>query len=106
MRDVVRKRIGIDLDNTLCEGEHWESPGECLTAVPIKNRIARINALYEKHFVIIYTARQNHLISSTLEWLDRNGVKYHAISNRKVPFDILIDNTAYWPWEKRDDLPL
>ena len=48
---------------------------------------------------MIYTARQNFLMSATFDWLDKWGVKYHAVSNRKTPFDIIIDDTAYWPWE-------
>jgi len=94
----MRKRIGIDLDNTLCKGEHWNTPEECLKAKPYQNRIEYINTLFKENFVIIYTARQNFLMTATFDWLDRNGVKYHAVSNRKIPLDILIDDTAFWPW--------
>jgi len=90
----VRRRIGVDLDNTLCVGKHWETPEQCLKAKPIEGMIKLVNRLYKDDFVVIYTARQHFLISATLEWLDRNGVYYHAISNRKVPFEILIDDTA------------
>lgn len=99
----MRERIGIDLDNTLCEGNHWDTPEECLEAVPLLDRIADVNKFYKDDFVIIYTARQNFLISATLDWLDKHGVKYHAVANRKVPFDKVIDDTYFWPWEEEDD---
>ena len=93
----MRKRIGIDLDNTLCEGKHWETPKECLGAVPYKKMIALVNQLYKNNFIVIYTARQNFLMSATFEWLDRNNVKYHAVANGKIPLDALIDDLAFTP---------
>lgn len=93
----MRRRIGIDLDNTLCEGKHWLTPEECLKAKPIKEMIDYVNMIYRDDFVVIYTARQNFLMSATYDWLDKNGVYYHAVSNRKVPFDIMIDDTAVIP---------
>ena len=92
-----RKRIGVDLDNTLCIGKHWTSPKQVSKAIPIKSMIKRINKLYRDHFIVIYTARQNFLMSATFQWLDDNGVYYHAVSNRKTPFEILIDDTAVIP---------
>ncbi|MFA5036108.1 MAG: hypothetical protein WC479_02935 [Candidatus Izemoplasmatales bacterium] len=96
----MRRRIGVDLDNTLCKGQHWNTPEECFKAEPLKDRIEYVNGLYKDDFVIIYTARQNFLMSATFDWLDNNGVKYHAVSNRKTPFDLLIDDTAFWPWKE------
>lgn len=89
-----RKRIGVDLDNTLCVGKHWETPDEVLKAKPIQKMIDHVNYLYKDHFIVIYTARQNFLMSATFQWLDNHGIYYHAVSNRKVPFDYLIDDTA------------
>ena len=90
----MRRRIGVDLDNTLCEGRHWETPEQCLEAVPYKNMISLVERLYKDNFIIVYTARQNFLMSATFEWLDRHGVKYHAVANGKIPLDLLIDDTA------------
>lgn len=92
-----RVRIGIDLDGTLCIGKHWMTAGECLKAKPIKKMIEYTNKLYRNNFIIIYTARQNFLIEATLEWLDRNGVQYHAISNKKIPLEFLIDDVTANP---------
>jgi hypothetical protein len=90
----MRRRIGVDLDNTLCVGKHWNTQEECLKAEPIQDMIDYVNKLYKDDFIIIYTARQNFLMSATFQWLDDNDVYYHAVSNRKVPFDLVIDDTA------------
>ena len=92
-----RRRIGVDLDNTLCVGKHWETPEQCLKAKPIKKMIDFVNELYKDDFVVIYTCRQNFLMSKTFEWLDKHNVKYHAVSNRKTPFDKVIDDTNWTP---------
>jgi len=88
----IRRRIGVDLDGTLCEGQHWRRGKDCLGAKPIQEMIDKVNALYKTDFIIIYTARQNYLISDTLDWLDANNVHFHAISNHKIPLDCLIDD--------------
>lgn len=94
----MRRRVGVDLDGTLCEGDHWDNPEQAIQAKPIVKMIDYINNTYYKNdFVIIYTARQNWLMSATFEWLDRNGVKYHAVMNKKCPLDILIDDIAELP---------
>jgi len=98
----MRRRIGVDLDNTLCEGTHWETPEQCLKAKPIKKMIDFVNKLYKDDFIVIFTARQNFLMSATFEWLDKNGVSYHAVSNNKTPFEIVIDDTAYFPFKRRN----
>lgn len=88
----MREKIGVDLDGTLCHGKSWRNPKECLKARPMWKRINEVNNLYKTHFIIIYTARQNYLISATLEWLDKHNVHYHAISNKKIHFDHIIDD--------------
>ena len=88
----MRRIIGVDLDGTLCKGESWRDPLRCLGAEPYPKMIEKVNDLYKDNFIIIYTARQNYLISATLEWLDKNNVRYHAFSNDKVHFDYIIDD--------------
>lgn len=95
----MRNRIGVDLDDTLCKGQHWDTPEQVLGAKPIKEMIEAVEKLYKDNFVIIYTARQNFLISATMEWLDKHNVKYHAISNKKIPLGKLIDDLAISPQE-------
>ncbi len=92
-----RRRIGVDMDGTLCIGQHWDTAVQVLNAKPIKKMIDYINELYKNEFIVIYTARQNWLMSATFEWLDRNNVKYHAVMNKKCPLELLIDDTAEFP---------
>jgi len=89
---MQRRIIGVDLDGTLCKGESWRDPQAVLNAPPIPKMIERVNELYKTDFIIIYTARQNYLISNTLEWLAKNNVHYHAFSNHKIPLEFLIDD--------------
>ena len=90
----MRKRIGIDLDGVLCEGQSWRDPKDVLLAKPIQKGIDQVNELYKTNFIIIYTARQNYLISNTIEWLDTHNIHYHAISNHKIPLDCLIESVG------------
>jgi hypothetical protein len=86
-----RKVICVDLDGTLCYGESW-TPENVMIAEPKQEIIDKINILYEKNFIVIYTARRDDLIPATLEWLRRNNVRYHAFSNQKIGADQYIDD--------------
>lgn len=72
-----------DMDNTLCKGISW-TPEDCLRAEPNLENIEKVNALSKNHFIIIYTARRDENIPATLEWLRRNNIRFHAISNTKI----------------------
>ena len=85
------KIIAVDCDGTLCN-EVCFTPRDCLTSTPIKKNIRKVNELYQDNFIVIYTARRSLLISATLMWLEKHDVKFHAISNRKIPFDIYINS--------------
>ena len=82
-----RQIINIDLDGTLCN-EVCFTQDAILKATPKQDVIDKVNELYVRHYVVIYTARQDHLIPASLEWLRRNNVRYHAWSNLKIPTDI------------------
>ena len=88
-----KENIGIDFDETLCE-EVCYTPEEVLKATPRREFIEKVNKLYDQNFIVIYTARRHKLIPASLDWLDRNGVKYHAISNKKIPLFVYIDDKA------------
>lgn len=92
------KIILIDCDKTLCKGVYW-TPETVLIAEPIESMVKYVNALYDKNFIVIYTARRDELIAPTLEWLRKNNIRYHAISNIKVPGDYMIDNTSVNPMD-------
>jgi len=87
------KIVGVDCDGVLCTGEAW-TVKDVLNAKPKPDVIAKVNELYGSSFIVIYTARRDHLIPATIQWLRRQGVHYHAISNRKIPLDIMIDDKA------------
>ena len=69
-----RRRIGVDMDGTLCEGQHWDTTEQCLNAKPIQKMIDSVNQLYRNDFIIIYTARQNWLMSTTFETWSESGM--------------------------------
>jgi len=86
---MTPKIYAIDIDETLCK-EVCYTPEQCLKATPIQKTIDKVNNL--KGLIIIYTARKDFLIESTIKWLKRVGVEYHAISNKKIPADYYVDS--------------
>lgn len=96
MKNHSPKIYLVDIDGTLCK-ETCYTPEECLKATPIKEMVDKVNKVYLQGLVIIYTARREHLIPSTIKWLRKNEIDYHAISNHKIPGDLYIDNKAFKP---------
>src|SRR5579872_1800426 len=90
---MSRQIYAIDLDGTLCKEVCW-TPEDCLKATPVQKMIDRVLELYSEHFILIFTALRDHLIPASLEWLRRNNIKYHAISNQKSPADVYVDDRA------------
>lgn len=91
MENFQRKVIAVDLDGTLCLGTAWDEES-ARNAEPRTEIIEKVNQLFEKNFIVIYTARRDHLLPSSLEWLRRNNVRYHAISNLKVGAELYLDD--------------
>jgi len=81
----------IDLDGTLCRGEVY-TPKQCLKAKPIIRNINKVNEMYKRKFIVIFTARRDFVVQATFEWLRRNNVMYHAFSNHKMPADKYYDD--------------
>lgn len=83
-------RIAVDLDGTLnyaTNADNWEK------AKPITEHIDIVNRLTaDGHHVIIHTARPWYLYESTLEWLIRNGVKFHSLVMGKLFAHVYIDD--------------
>lgn len=90
-------KIYVDIDETICyyDGERYYPD-----AKPVKERIAKINNLYDSgHEITYWTARGN---SSGLDWndltreqLERWGCKYHHVSvGIKPSYDLLICDKA------------
>lgn len=92
----MRQIILVDVDGTLCK-EVCFTEEQARKATPNLDLIKKINSLYEQEFIVIYTARRTHLIEATMRWLELHGVKYHAISNHKIPGDTYIDADTKHP---------
>ena len=92
MKKLRRQIIGIDVDETLCKEVCWTIE-QVRTATPQTKVIKKVNALYEDNFIIIYTARRDSLMSATLVWLRDHGVRFHAVSNHKIPLNVMLDTT-------------
>jgi hypothetical protein len=86
--------IYVDIDETICESP--ESRDYSL-AVPLKERIEKINKLYESGNKIIYwTARGT---GSGINWREVTekqfsswGVKYHDLKFGKPIYDLFVDD--------------
>jgi len=83
----MAKVICIDIDGTLTKEVCW-CPNQCLEAEPNQEMIDKVNSLGHVYWVILYTARADELIPVTLKWLRKHSVRYHAISNNKIPTDV------------------
>ena len=88
------KLICVDLDGTLCIGEAWTNE-QCLTTTPKQDIIDKVNKMYTSGgHIIIYTARPETFRPETEYWLNKFGVRYHALvmATRKMPADLYIDD--------------
>ena len=94
--EITKQVICVDLDGTLCNGEAWTEE-DCLLATPRTDIIEKVNALYQRNFIVLYTARRDFLIPASLEWLRKNNVRYHAWSNIKIPATKYIDDKFFSP---------
>lgn len=83
--------INFDIDGTLTKTVCW-TPEEVLNAEINTAGYALIKHLYKTKFIVVYTARRDELIPTTLEWLRKNDVPFHAISNNKIPGYYVDDN--------------
>ena len=88
---MTPKVILVDIDGCLTADTAWTSE-DCLRAKPRLDVIEKVNELYKENFIVLYTARRDHLIPATLEWCRRNNVHFQAISNLKVGAEIYIDD--------------
>jgi len=88
-----RQLLAFDVDGSLCNEVCWTKE-ECLNATPNQKLIDHCNSHYEDSITIIYTARKDELIEATIQWLRTHGVRYWAISNQKLHFDLLIDDNV------------
>lgn len=85
--------IAVDMDGTLCKEVCWDERA-CVHATPNHKMINLVNQLSKTKHIVIYTARKDNLIPVTLQWLRLHDVHFDAISNKKMPADIYIDDKA------------
>ena len=105
------KTYVIDIDGTICTN----TEGEYETAKPLKERIKKINKLYDAgHKIIMFTARgyttKINWEVFTREQLKNWGLKFHELILNKPFGNIYIDDKGvkdshfFMDSEKSDDL--
>ena len=87
------KSYCFDLDGTLCSN----TEGEYAQAMPLPERILKVNELYDQgNRILIYTARGTvtgiDWRELTLKQLDAWGVKHHELRLGKPFADIYVDD--------------
>ena len=90
----------VDIDNTICDTPNIDGVNRYDLALPITERISRINSLYDAGMTIVYwTARGG---STGTDWSDLTtsqlkiwGCKYHELRMRKPSYDVWIDDKAF-----------
>ena len=96
----------FDIDGTICT----DTKGNYEKCKPYNDVIKKINDLYKKHTILLFTARGTNsgrdLYDFTKDQVDSWGVKYHNLILGKPHFDILIDDKALnnVDWYKKNKL--
>lgn len=92
-------KITFDLDGTLCETNGTDYAG----AMPIPERIAKVNSLYDEgHTITIWTARGSGTGADHYELtraqVARWGIRHHVLlvgkPGGKHPYDLFVDDKA------------
>lgn len=85
------KVIAIDVDGTLTKETSWTEE-DCLNAEPRQDVIDKLNELSKTNFIVIYTARREHLYHASMSWIRKHNVQYHATNfGTKMPADVYFD---------------
>lgn len=108
--NAVGLEIGVDIDNTLTVGDVALSdflditPKQYIerikTANPNYEIIGKVNLLYEKNFVGLFTSRPQFTFKATVNWLEEVGVLYHHLIMGKPHFNYFVDDKAVNPFLK------
>lgn len=86
----------IDIDGTCCDDIKNEDSHLYPTAEPIEGSRDQINKWYDEgNHITFFTARDEKDRQVTLDWLDRNGFKYHGLIMNK-PRCINPDDEYVW----------
>tara|TARA_Y100000814_G_C12154357_1_gene342062 strand:- start:19 stop:324 length:306 start_codon:yes stop_codon:yes gene_type:complete len=90
--------IFVDIDDTICYYEKKYADNlNYSTALPYKDRIEKINRLYDNGDIIVYwTARgtltQKMWFDTTYKQLTQWGCKFHELRMGKPVYDLFIDD--------------
>ena len=93
-------RIYVEVDNTICYYEskfHGSGKKDYSLALPYKDRIEKINKLYDDgHKIVYWTARgtvtQKFWFKITYEQLVKLDCKFHELKMGKPAYDLFIDD--------------
>ena len=85
--------IYVDIDNTILDTDGLNYKN----TKPMKDRIKKINDLYDEgHTIVYWTARGTlsgiDYYDLTKSQLDKFGVKYHELKLKKPAYDLFIDD--------------
>jgi hypothetical protein len=94
-------KIYVDIDDTICyykpENDNISNKKDYSLAIPYKDRIEKINKLYDEgHKIVYWTARgtvtQHFWFQITLEQLIKWKCKFHELKMGKPAYDLFIDD--------------
>ncbi len=86
--------IYVDIDETICESPEDRNYAN---AIPIQERIDRINNLYDNGNRIVYWTARGTVSgidwrTVTMKQFEQWGVKYHQVKFNKPAYDLFIDD--------------
>lgn len=89
--------IFVGIDDTICYREDKED--DFTLSIPIKERIEKINYLYDKGHNITYwttrdTKQNTNWFHITYDQLKKWGCKFHNLSSLKPNYDMIIDSRS------------
>jgi uncharacterized HAD superfamily protein len=90
--------IAVDIDGTLTKDVCWDVT-DCLSATVDDRIAAKVREAYRDNWIVMYTARRDHLIPATLRWLRQHNIPFHSFSNNKIPANQYVDDGAVRPDE-------
>mgnify|MGYP001172240352 FL=1 len=97
------KKFCFDLDGVIC----FTKNNDYKRSKPKRNVIKIINNLYEKNFILIYTARymgrsnENEKLAKkkayrfTLNQLKKWGLKFDKLKTGKPSYDVIVDDKSF-----------
>ena len=74
------KNYLIDIDGTITDDIPNEEPERMMTCEPFLDALETINRWHDQgHRICFFTSRTENLKQITIDWLDKNGFKYHSV---------------------------